>query len=102
MITKTKERIRKTTQQARKRIRNRIEQVKMRMSHLLIKTVWRQLRKSQQPAAWLKAQARKGLRCLRSWARTVWEKALRPGAEQPLLRHRPGGDDHHPGRARHS
>jgi hypothetical protein len=74
MFTKVKERIRKTTQQARKRIRNRIEQVNMSASHLLVKTVWRQLRKSQQPASWLKDQAHQGLRWLRSWATTVWGK----------------------------
>jgi hypothetical protein len=74
MFAKMRERIRTTTQQARKRIRNRIEQVKMRASHLFVKTVWRQLRKSQQPATWLKAQALQGLRCLRSFVRTVWGK----------------------------
>jgi hypothetical protein len=74
MFTKMKDRIRKTTQQARKRLRNRVEQVKMRASHLLVTTVWRQLRKTQQPATWLKAQAREGLRYVRSWARTVWGK----------------------------
>jgi hypothetical protein len=46
----------------------------MRASHLLVKIVWRQIRKSQQPATWLKEQAREGLRRLRSWARTVWRK----------------------------
>jgi hypothetical protein len=74
MFTKVTERIRKTTQQACKLIRNRIEQMKMRASHLLVKAVWRQLRKSQQPATWLKGQARDGLRRLRSWAHTVWGK----------------------------
>jgi hypothetical protein len=74
MLPKMKERIRQTTQQARQRIRNRVEQMKMRASHLLVKTVWRQLRKSQQPATWLKAQALEGLHQLRSWARTVWGK----------------------------
>jgi hypothetical protein len=74
MFTKMKEQIRKTTHQTCKRTRNRIEQVKMRASHLMVRTVWRQLRKSQQPATWLKAQAHEGLRCLRSWARTVWGK----------------------------
>jgi hypothetical protein len=40
MFTKVKERIRTTTQQTRQRTRNRIEQVKMRASHLLIRTVY--------------------------------------------------------------
>jgi hypothetical protein len=74
MIAKVKERIRKTMQRTSNRIGSRIEHVKMRASHLLVKTVWRQLRKSHQPATWLKAQAREGLHQLRSCARTVWGK----------------------------
>jgi hypothetical protein len=73
-IGKTKQRVSNTTKAATTKVKDRIKGMKMRASHLLVKTIWRQFRKSQQPATWLKAQARLCMQRLRSWVSTVWGK----------------------------